>query len=106
MGIYYFLYNIEYLISLDYDGKIIITDITDDYKQKFEIKINIYGNDQITCCLMIFIIYNKEKLDIKSGLVLISNKNNFKRRKITYKIYMFYVIKVNFYIIHIWLYLH
>ena len=55
---------------------------------------------------MIFIIYNKEKLDIKSGLVLISNKNNFKRRKITYKIYMFYVIKVNFYIIHIWLYLH
>ena len=81
MGIYYFLYNIEYLISLDYDGKIIITDITDDYKQKFEIKINIYGNDQITCCLMIFIIYNKEKLDIKSGLVLISNKNTLREGK-------------------------
>ena len=66
--------NIEYLISSDYDGKIIITNITEDFKIKSMVKTD-YKNGQITCCLMIFKLIEKTNLNIKDGLILISNKN-------------------------------
>ena len=64
--------NIEYIISSDYDGKIIITNITEDYKKESALKME-YDNGQIVCCLMIFKI--NFDLDIKNGLILVSNKN-------------------------------
>ena len=79
--------NIEYLISSDYGGNIIVTNITDDYKKKY-IKIPKYEDGQISCCLMIFNIYNKEKLDIKNGLVLVSNKNSLGEGNLPTRLYI------------------
>ena len=65
--------NKEYLISADYNGKIIITNITDDYKQESALTME-YDNGKITCCLMLFEL--NSNLDIKNGLILIANKNS------------------------------
>lgn len=67
--------NIEYLISSDYDGKVLITNITEDFKRKSIVKTD-NKRGQITCCLMIFKLIEKNDLDIKDGLVLLSNKNS------------------------------
>ena len=65
--------NIEYLISADYSGKIIITNITDDYKQESSLKME-YDNGKISCCLMLFKL--NANIDIKKALILIANKNS------------------------------
>lgn len=71
--------NIEYLISADYNGKIIITNITEEYMKESTLNIH-YDNGKIACCLMLFQI--DSDLDIKNGLILISNKNSGGAREI------------------------
>lgn len=66
--------NIEYLISSDYDGKILITNITEDFKRQCLVKTT-YNNGQITCCLMIFRLIENIDFDIKKGIILMANKN-------------------------------
>jgi hypothetical protein len=71
--------GIEYLISTDYDGQIMITNITKDYKKESSYKTN-YDNGRISCGLMIFNLYEEKHEDIKNGLILISNKTNYVSR--------------------------
>ena len=70
--------NIEYLISCDYNGFILITNITQNFKMESSIKTK-YKNGEITSCLMIFEIYDK-KFDIQNGLIFISNKNSMENQ--------------------------
>lgn len=65
--------KIEYLISSDYNGYILITNITEDYKKVGAIKTK-YENGEISCCLMIFKTYHLDEENIKNGLFLFSNK--------------------------------
>lgn len=71
--------NTEYLISADYIGKIIITNITDNYKQESALKME-YDNGKISCCLMLFkfnfsFFKANTSIGIKNPLILIANKN-------------------------------
>lgn len=69
----------EYLISTNYDGHILITNITKDYETE-SLKKTGYDNGQITCCIMIFNLYEENQEDIQNGLILISNKTNYNAR--------------------------
>ena len=74
--------NKEYLISSDYNSYIIITNITEDFKEKCAFKTE-FDNGQISCCLMIFKLNNIIESDLENGLILISSKNSQEIEKIS-----------------------
>ena len=80
--------KIEYLISCDYNGYIMIINITENYKIQSALKSD-YKNGEISSCLMIFDIYYKN-LDIQNGLVFISSKNSMDNQNTPIKEYILY----------------
>jgi len=68
--------NVEYIISADYEGIIIITSVTENFKIINKSKTD-YISGQLSSCLIIFDLKEEPSFfDIKNGILLISCKNN------------------------------
>jgi WD40 repeat protein len=78
--------NTEYIISADYDGIIILTSVTEDFKIISKFKTD-YISGQLSSCLMIFELNEPCDFDIKNGLLLTSSKKNFYNQDLPMRLY-------------------
>ena len=79
--------NIEYIISADYDGIIILTSVTEDFKIINKFKTD-YINGQLSSCLMIFELNQQCDFDIKNGILLTSCKNIYANQQLPMRLYV------------------
>ena len=79
--------NIEYIISADYDGIIIITSVTENFKKISQSKTD-YINGQLSSCLMIFELNEPCSFDIKNGIVLIGCKNSQDNQQLPIRMFL------------------
>jgi len=79
--------KIEYIISADYNGIIIITSVTENFKKISHTKTD-YINGQLSSCLMIFELNEPCDFDIKNGIILISCKNNNVNLQLPIRMYL------------------
>jgi len=79
--------NIEYIVSGDYDGVIIIINVTEDFKIINKSKTD-YSKGQLSSCLMIFELNELCNFDCKNGILLTACKNIYTNSELPIKMFV------------------